>query len=185
MVAVGYVGNSLISGMTIQKRVLEALSQLLGMPLRDAVRTCNMEMFEFGNRRTRTTRLGKVQEIGEFMLHIQCPWRIVGSDGLIVGSDDRYYPEDDTHAKDANSDGPTLCESRLNGWFKHHAESPLLVERAECDCVGSFKLYLQRCFVLEVFPTCSSNSEYSEFWRLFRPSDEESHFVISATGIEK
>jgi hypothetical protein len=118
-------------------------------------------------------------------LHIQCPWRIVGPDGIIVGSEDRNYPEDENADwEEFDSDGPSRCEARMAAWLKEYSTPPLRAERVEADCVGGFKLFFQRGFVLEAFPANSLRGEYSERWRLFRPS-EEGHFVVTGYGVQE
>lgn len=166
-------------------RIAKALSVLLGLPLWGATRALNMEMFAFGERRTRRNRKEEDVEVGEYMLHIQCPWRLVGPNGIIVGSEDRNYPEDENADwREFNSDGPSRCEARLGTWFKECATAPLKVGRLEADSVGGFRLLLERGFVLEVFPANSLEGEYSERWRLFQPS-QGSHFVITGYGVEE
>jgi hypothetical protein len=171
--------------MTLQERITEALSALIGLPLWGATRALNMEMFAFGERRTRRNRKGQEVEVGEYALHIQCPWRIVSPDGIIVGSEDRNYPEDENADwEEFDSDGPSRCEARMVAWLKEYSAAPLRAQRVEADAVGGFKLLLQRGFVLEAFPADSLRGEYSERWRLFRPS-EEGHFVVTGYGVEE
>ncbi len=144
-----------------------------------------MEMFAFGERRIRLNRKGEEVEVGEYSLHIQCPWRIVGPDGIIVGFLDRNYPvEENADWQEFDDEGPSRCEFQMAGWLKEYSGCPLKVEKVEADYVGGFKLFLQHGFVLEAFPANSLQGEYSERWRLFRPSDE-SHFVVCGYGIEE
>ncbi len=171
--------------MELQDRITEALSALIDLPLWGAHRALNMEMFDFGDRLTRKNRQGKEIQVGEFALHIQCPWRIIGPEGIVVGSGDRNYPEDENSDwQEFNDEGPSLCESRIAGWLKEYSENPLKVERVEADSIGGFKLFLERGFILEAFPANSLKGEYSERWRLFRTS-EAGHFVVSGYGIGK
>jgi hypothetical protein len=170
---------------TLQDRITEALSAIIQFPLWGATRVMNMEMFDFGDRRTQLNRKGQEVDVGEYALHIQCPWRIVSPDGIIVASEDRKYPEEETaNWQEFDSDSPSRCEARMAVWLREHSSAPLRVERVECDRVGGFRLFLQLGFVLEVFPASSLRGEYSEYWRLFRPSMEASHFVVTGYGVE-
>jgi hypothetical protein len=171
--------------MTLQDRICEALSALVGLPLWGAARVLNMEMFHFGERSIRLNRKGVEKEVGEYALHIQCSWRIVGPDGIIVGSDDRKYPEDENADwEEFDSDGPSRCEARMMAWLNEHTASPLEVQHVEAEHTGGFQLLLQHGFVLMAFPANSLRGEYSEHWRLFRPS-EERHFVITGHGVDE
>ncbi len=172
--------------MKLQDRITKALSALIGLPLWRAHRAMDVEVFAFGERRPRRNRKGKEAEVGEYALHIQCPWRIVGPDGMVVGSEDRNYPEDENADRgEFDSDGPSRCESRMAGWLKGYSTAPLKVERVEADYVGGFKLFFQQGFVMEAFPANSLQGEYSERWRLLRPSEEERHFVVCGYGTEE
>ena len=59
--------------LSLKERVREHLAPMVGLPLSIARRAADMRVFHFG----------KVSEVsggtvGEFALHIQCPWRIEG-----------------------------------------------------------------------------------------------------------
>jgi hypothetical protein len=171
---------------TLQDQINAALSALIGLPLWGATRALNMEMFDLGDRQTRLNRKGQEVEVGEYALHIHCPWRIVGPDGIFVASEDRNYPEDEmSNRENFDSDSPSRCEARIGVWFREHSVAPLSVEQVKADSVGGFRLFLHRGFVLEAFPSHSLRGEYSEYWRLFRPSTEARHFVVTGYGVEK
>ena len=147
----------------------------------------NMEMFAFGARRKRVNRRGDEVEIGDYALHIQCPWRIYGADGIVVGSEDRRYPAVESvalHDFDPDSDAAEVrCEVNIKAWLTKHAADPLRVEQVETDSLGGFRLRLTHGDVLEAVPVDSCRGEYSERWRLFRPGSE-GHFVVTGYGIE-
>lgn len=171
--------------MTLQDRITEALSVLIGQPLWGATRALNMEMFDIGEQCTWQGRKGQVVEGGKYSLHIQCSWRIVGPDGIVVGSEDRRYPEDEnSNWEEFDPDGPTRCEARIMAWLREHSAAPLKIQRLEVDPVGGFKLFLQGDFILEAFPANSLQGEYSERWRLFCPSEKRRHFVVCGYGVE-
>jgi hypothetical protein len=144
-----------------------------------------MEMFDFGSRHRQLNRKGQEVDVGEYALHIQCPWRIVGPDGIIVASEDRNYPEDEmSDWEDFDSDFPSRCEARMAAWLHEHSLAPLRVERVKADSVGGFALLLQLGFILEAFPAHSRQGEYSEYWRLFQPLTGTGHFVVTGHGVE-
>lgn len=97
-----------------------------------------------GSRRTRRNRKGQEVEVGEYALHNQCPWRIVGPDGIIVGSEDHNYSEDENADREQfDSDGPSGCKARMVAWLKEYSTAPLKVQRVKADPIGGFPLLLQ------------------------------------------
>lgn len=52
------------------------LENLIGLKLSAINKALDLYMLQFGNLRERKTRNGKIARVGEFALHIQCPWTI-------------------------------------------------------------------------------------------------------------
>jgi hypothetical protein len=170
---------------TLQEQITTALSEIIGLPLWGSNRALNVGMFEFGERRKQVNRKGKEYEVGQYALHVQCPWRIVGPSGIVVACEDRNYPDDEmSDWGHCAPDTPSRCEVRIAAWLQEHSSAPLKAERAEADRVGGFRLLLQSDYVLEVFPASSLRGEYSEHWRLFQPSNDASHFVVTGHGVQ-
>ena len=170
----------------LRDRIAEALSPLVGLPLWGAMRALNMEMFKFGDRRRCLNRKGEEIEVGDLDLHIACPWRIVGPEGVVVGSRDRHYPADEDSDWQEFDDEKDLArlEARLSAWLDDHRDAPPRVQRVEADAVGGFRIFLAEGFVLEAFPAGSLRGEYSEHWRLFGPAMGDRHFVVTGYGVE-
>jgi hypothetical protein len=66
-----------------RQQVIVALSQIIGLPLTAARRAADMRTFQFG-----TLRPVDRGSVGDFALHVQCPWRIEGPDGIVTGRSD-------------------------------------------------------------------------------------------------
>lgn len=169
-------------------RLEAALAPLVGLPLWSSHRAADIQIFQFGDKRTVTSNFGprKGQEfdVGEYGLHIQCAWRIRGPSGIVVASRDRFYkagaepfPEDDWDW-DA---GMNRRDQRIREWLGVRSYS---VERVSADATGGIVLSLTGGFALDVFPDDSLEGEYSERWRLLRPGDLGSHFVVSGNRID-
>jgi hypothetical protein len=69
--------------------ITRSLLQLVGLTLSVARDAGSMKNFQFGNVGPHPFGKGT---IGEFALHIQCSWRIVGGEGIVTGSADYYEP---------------------------------------------------------------------------------------------
>ena len=160
-----------------QTTLQEVLAPLIGLPLRSIGRAADMLWVHFGEWREVPSIRGGTHTVGEWALHVQCPWRITRPPAILVGRGDCYYEA----ASDEPFNWETSDESRfdreampLNDEFEN---SPPLVEAVDVDAVGGFCLRLTRGYRFEIFPDVTSDS-VSEHWRLFRPGSEESHFVF-------
>jgi len=139
----------------------------------------------------RTVQFGAVRDyqggcVGEYALHILCPWRFENETGIVTGSSDLYRPSDQN--KELNDDfdwehDDNLQDQQLrqilNGYDERtrqivNSTSLLVVSAGEADLNGGFWLKLSGGYRLVVFPTGTRD----EAWRIFRPGSEEEHFVV-------
>ena len=127
--------------------------------------------------------------MGEYALHIQCPWRVSGRTGVIVGSAVTGLAPDPSTPEwlfDAGKVRETLAGVRMSAWIQQFAARPLVVARVDVDQCGGFSLQLSEGFALEVLPTASAREEDPrELWRLLRPGEKSRHFVITDSGVER
>lgn len=164
-----------------------ALQPLVGLKLARMALAADMRTIAFGTTRARPG--GGV--IGEFALHIQCPWRIENREGLITGSDDLHVAYEASSGLGHEFDyekGVSAQEQILRELLKGYDEKTrqivnstgqLAVEHIEADVSGGFSLSLSEGYRLSVFPDGSRR----EAWRFFVPSDDPRehhgrHFVI-------
>jgi hypothetical protein len=160
------------------QQVIAALSQIIGLPLAAARRAADMRTFQFG-----TLRPVDRGSVGDFALHIQCPWRIEGPDGIVTGRLDLWEPVED--ASKPNNDAwdyeksPNLQDFRLDQWFARHGSS-LVVKSVDADEYGGATIGFDQGFVLRLFPAGTRGED----WRLFRPKSDTPHFVVCAGHVE-
>jgi hypothetical protein len=162
---------------TTRKRVIAALSQIVGLPLTAARRAADMRTFQFGTLRTVDDG-----SVGDFALHVQCPWRIEGPGGIITGRLDLWEPVEDNAPFDENWDhecSANLQDVRLEQWLAEN-EGALVVESVDADDFGGAAISFAQSFVLRLFPAGTR----SEDWRLFQHKDGAPHFVISDGAVE-
>jgi hypothetical protein len=169
----------------VKNQIEQALSVLIGLPLQHAGRAADMEMFHFGDLQSVAGRHGTVM-VGEYRLHVQCVWRIVGDTGIIVASKDRYYPAGDPYADEDDFDWSAQrvnrCDERITAFFKEQDGTHFLVEAVAADNVGGVRLQLSGGFLLDIFPDDSLEGEY---WRLVPRAPAITHFVVTGQGIEE
>ncbi|NOT61761.1 MAG: hypothetical protein HOP19_16220 [Acidobacteria bacterium] len=170
----------------MQQQIEVTLRVLIGLPLWGVSRALNLESFQFGLEHTAPIRRGGTKTVGDYALHVQCAWRIRSSSRIIVASDDRYSPADETLTEDDNFEwdvpGANRCDRRMDEWLAAFAGNYPVVTNVATDSVGGFSLFLSDDQMLEVFPDNSLTDEYSEYWRFFKHSSDDKHFVFSGTG---
>ena len=121
--------------------------------------------------------------VGDFALHIQCPWRIETDNEILTGRADLWKPcelredisyDDWDYEKEGN-----LQDRRIEEFFSKNEN--VIVESAVVQSNGSFALTFRGGYRLVVFPSGS----VGENWRLFRPSSDEPHLVVCGGSIER
>lgn len=122
--------------------------------------------------------------VGEYALHVQCPWRFTGPDGILTGSGDLYSPAGSEprtilEGFDWKRPGVTRLDERVAALFSERG-GELVVREVRADAVGGLVADLGADHTLEVFPHGTASRE---FWRLFRPGIDEEHFVVTSHGI--
>lgn len=164
-------------------QIIQSLSNLISLPLAIASDAADMKKFSFGAIRPHPSGRGTV---GEYALHIQCPWRLTQNGHIVTGSDDYYEPAETDQEIDledwraGNLQRKRLGEilrsfdSATRSWV--NGTDKLVVESVSADDFGGFELILSGGFRLQVFPSGSRG----EYWRFLVPGDLESHLVIDA-----
>jgi hypothetical protein len=163
------------------------LQPLIGLKLSRMALAADMRTLQFGNTEARIG--GGV--VGEYALHVQCPWRLEDDARMITGSDDLYEPAEQSEQLTESFDwekGDSLQERTLRDLLKGYdtntkqivnSTSLLTVDAVQADSAGGFCLGLSGGYRFLVFP----NGTRREAWRLFKPSKDgiesnERHFVI-------
>ncbi|MDL2262451.1 hypothetical protein LJC11_02995 [Bacteroidales bacterium OttesenSCG-928-I21] len=164
--------------------IKQTLQQLVGLEFTRTTRTANMECLKFGVLH-RIDHKGIERQIGEFGLHLECPWRFTKKNIILVGNDDLFEQPDEKAEYDENFNwdiqGGNLRDVKLDTFLK---SAKYIVKSVNADNLGGFELKFNRNIKLSVFPTLSSKAEYSEYWRLLDNKDEnKNHFVVGTTGI--
>jgi hypothetical protein len=167
----------------MKKQVQKALEVLIGQPLWSSGRAADLEWFHFGQRRTVKGTRGDTKEVGEYALHVQCTWRIRHGDQVVVGGRDLYYPpeQSDDLIEDFEWDvqGANRRDKRIAELFQNETRQFLVLE-VEVGEAGAFTVIFDDAHALDVFPDDSLGDEH---WRIFKPSTEEPHFVVTGRGL--
>lgn len=173
-----------------KSQVTKHLSPLVGRKLSIARRAADMRGFHFG--RVTFGQDGK-RSAGEFVLHVQCAWRIEGPDGIVTGRTDLWEPAEpnedidwDTWDYEEDENLQDRQIGTLLGGYDPKTRSAmneaehLIVEGVDADEWGGATISLSGGYRLVLFPAGSTGED----WRLFRPS-AEAHFVVGGGRIEE
>jgi hypothetical protein len=168
----------------------EAFAPVIGLRL-SLARHSGLTVFHFGEVRP----VDGGGTVGQFALHIQCPWRIAATDRIITGSPDYWYPADeslDWSAWEKDRSTPSLQEKRLLDLFCgydpetgacENITDKLIVEKVSADDYGGAQVQLSGSYSLELFPASTCEFHGFENWRLFQPGSDADHFVVMGNGV--
>lgn len=144
--------------------VVEALRALEGLTFWDGGRGADMKMFAFGSPRLVPRRNGEVS-VGQFALHLQCPWRLTQHGVLITSHEDITLPVS-AHSGGASSDsrGGNRCDEAVERLF---AASKFSVVGTSCHQLSEVAIACSDGLALQI----SVDDASTEQWRLFEPAE--------------
>lgn len=170
-----------------REQIVTNLARLIGLKLTLARRAADLRNFQFG-----PIRQVDGGSVGEYALHVQCPWRIEASDSILTGRSDLWEPAAGTSTVDPESwdyetDG-NLQDARIGSLLGSYdpttrsfanSGDTLVVEEVDADAYGSATLRMSGGYCLRVFPDGTA----AEAWRMFRPESDEPHFVVPGSSV--
>jgi hypothetical protein len=174
--------------LSTQRQVESVMAPLAGMPLWDAGRAADLLWLALGPRQTIKDFRGKPREVGEYALHVQCAWRFVQGETVVAGNRDLYYPRGYRDPKEEipkgfnwDVQGANRCDEVLAELFAGGAKQYVVV-RVQPGHAEELALLLERGLTFQIFPNDSLDGEH---WRLFRPGNDEPHWVYTGNGLER
>jgi hypothetical protein len=161
----------------------KALIALIGKPMWTYRRAADMAIFQFGPRKQVQDFYGRPTQIGEYALHIQCPWCIVRGSVVAVGSRDLRYPahyiEGESIPEDFNWErNANRLDSLMQALFEDGTRE-FNVRHVALGAGGACRIEFDEGMSLEVFP---DDSLAHEHWRLFATEDGGIHIVMTGLG---
>ena len=158
-----------------------AFDVLIGLRLSIMRRAADMLVAHFGAIRPHPSGEGTV---GDYALHVQCPWRFDGPLGTVTGRDDLWEYAGPGERPDnwSYEDGLSLQDERLSHFFRRdeHTRSwvnesdRFLTIAAQQTERGDVRIELSGDYALIVFPA----GHKGEAWRLFAPGSDADHLVF-------
>ncbi|HTW32771.1 MAG TPA: hypothetical protein VMD76_13910 [Candidatus Sulfotelmatobacter sp.] len=166
-----------------KNEIENSMTALVGLPLWAVGRAADLAWFQFGSRRAVKGWKGEEKIVGEWALHVQCPWRITRAETIVTGRGDIFCTPEET-----NEPTPADFNWEKGNRFDRIAEQlfgdgshEFSVQCIELGDAGAIEIRLEHDYKLQVFP---QDSESAEHWRLFRPYVDERHLVFSGRGFQ-
>ena len=139
----------------MRSEIADALRVLQGLPMWAAGRTAvSLLWLHFGGVHDVVDRSGAAKTVGDYALHIDCPWRIVQRDVVVVGALDRFSPGDGQEDDDFdwNHSWDTRWDRRLRPFMERYGTVGLIVRgidvrgqaRSRCGSTTRFRLRFSR-----------------------------------------
>lgn len=154
--------------MNANRRIETKLQSLVGLRAWRPGIAAGMLTLSFGQAVTHRSR-DRIVTCGELALHIQCSWRLVRSDEVIVGSADYSLIDDEREA--INYIGLHLDQT---------FEGEPCVAEVKYLGAAALRITLNTEVAIEAFPDGSVRHEHYEYWRMFSASSASPHFVVTA-----
>jgi hypothetical protein len=163
------VGNSSISDANA------AVGRLIGLPWTGLGRATDLVWCLFGDTVSWRNYKGEVTERSEFALHLQCPFRIILDDELVLGSLDLYEPlKSEQPTLPAQTDNSTtLFDLRVEELSIGNTLSRVI--SATVGRPGDITLILDSGLKLEAFITSTAGDEA---WRVLGFTEPEYNFTF-------
>ena len=143
----------------MKEKIQGTLDKLIGLELTRTTRAANMECLKFGQELVTDKDDGLIN-IGQFGIHLQCPWRITNGQKIIIGYNDVYEQSDQDAKYDPDFDwdrpGVNLRDKKLQELI----DKKLTVEKVTVDDFGGFSICFNHNINLMTFPTTSLENEY-------------------------
>jgi hypothetical protein len=169
----------------LAQRIEEALADLVGQPLLFSNRAADMEMFHFGTPHVGRER-GRESRWGDYALHVQCFWRLVGPGGIMTGYSDLWRPPSDHlewRSVEFDHELGNRRDECLAEFYAAEDDRSRIVRAIAADHLAGVRITLGGSYELEIIPEGSTPD--GEHWRFIGIEDPESpHFVVLGSGIE-
>jgi hypothetical protein len=158
----------------------EVVAVLLDMPLSNARRAVDMQIFDFGGRVHVVNRRGEDRTIGELRLHIQSEWRMIRDGVTFVTYHDILKPPADAPASPFDPDTAirTPRDELLERFIEQSTADELTVTAATVTGAGALRLVFRGGVVLEVDAAAPGSDR--EAWRFLLP--DGTHAVMGNPG---
>lgn len=162
------------------ERIIGKLNNLVSEKFQYFGRTLDMIEIGFGELSEETNRYGKKYEIAQFVFHVQCSFRVIRDNSIVLSTEDLFLPFDQKchEEADLNKKDSTLFDSKAKCF------TALMKEEKIID----IKISAQNDLTITTENTIIELFVYSnqfESWRFFEHSEDSPHIVVDERGINE
>lgn len=160
-----------------REEILQNLKCLVSAQFQYIDRTLDLVHLGFGELFEETNRRGEKREIAAYSFHIQCPFRIIRDNNIVLGYTDLFIPNKETDFMVyLNKRNTNVFDSKVE-WL----ESELKNESVKDVCLTPLNdLVIETTnFTIEIL-VCDQTSES---WRFFCIADNSPHIVVDEDGL--
>ncbi len=141
-------------------------------------------MGTFGFGKTNLDNYSKTEKLSKYILNIQCHFRVLKNEMLVLGSNEMYVPRTDFGGSydefKWDIPGENLYDEIRDSLMQEFIDKEVFVQKIMANCFGDLKIYLSEDYVIEVF----NNSCCEESWRFFDNEELHPHLVVVGQNIE-
>lgn len=164
--------------------IYKKISIILNEPFRYIGRASDIAWLGFGEDKISRDFHGRERVLAQYALHIQCSFRIISSDKIILANSDMFEPSKKNEEKvnfNWDSVGENLYDEKSELLTKKLEVNSFIVSDINISRYGDLKIRTSNDYVIEVFNNISYNDES---WRFFEPGCDKYHLIITGQKME-
>ena len=147
-------------------------------------RAGGLAWFGFGEDKASKDFRGKERILAQYALHVQCSFRVLYSDQVILENLDMFEPNS-ALARSENfrweKPGETLYDEKVETILTSSTQNGI-VTALQVSSQSDLSIRLSSGYVIEIFNNLSANEEV---WRFFEPGTEKPHLVVTGQGAQE
>lgn len=157
-----------------------SFNELIGLPLSCISRCVNMVCIFFGQDIIKEFPNGKIKVFSEYAIHIQCGFRMMLDEKILLASMDIYEPVYEVSENfDWDVKGNNMFDKKTESVLKIVKNSK--VKEVRLNPIGDLTLVLDNNIIIEVIVISSLNEEN---WRFLSSSTSKPHLVMIGNKLE-
>ena len=162
------------------EEILKKLNVLMSEEFQCFGRTLDLIELGFSELSEKKDRHGKKYKLARFVFHIQCPFRVIRDNSIVLSTEDLFLPFSPKKHEEAdlNKKNSTLFDSKAN----------CLTTLMKGEKIIDIKLNSQNDLTIRMENTIIDLFIYStdsESWRFFDTTDDSPHIVVDERGISE
>lgn len=161
----------------LKEKIFNQLNFLQGLKIQNIGRTLDMVNIGFGEPIVRKKKNDEEVILGEFALHVQCPFRIIHDNNIVLGYTDLFIPDEETNILvDLNKRNTNIFDSKVKCLELELKKET--VKNIYLTPVNDLVIETAN-FTIEIL-VCDQSSES---WRFFCIADNSPHIVVDEDGL--